>query len=92
MVGRVVAPPEVRTTPSGTPVIRIEVDCGEGPEGLKLGVVMAGAVARELCARIDAGATVKVKGALRAIPRRAFAAGVEVLASEISEVAVDGNQ
>jgi primosomal replication protein N len=89
LVGRVVAPPEVRTTPTGTAVIRIEVDCGEGREVLRLGVVMAGAAARELGVRISAGATVKVTGALRAVGRRALASGVEVLASEISEVPAD---
>ncbi|MGA7762751.1 MAG: hypothetical protein WCA59_13475 [Candidatus Binataceae bacterium] len=88
-MGIVASTPEVRTTPTGTPVLTIEVNCGEGREILKLGVVMAGGDARELGARIAAGATVKVTGTLRAMRGRAWssaAVGIEVLATEISEV------
>jgi len=90
LVGRVASAPELRTTPTGTPVLRIEVDCGEGRELLRLGVVMAGEGAREIGARIGAGAAVKVTGTLRAVRGRLWssaASGVEVLASEVSEVA-----
>lgn len=89
LVGKVVSAPEVRTTPAGTPVIRIEVDCGEGRELLRLGVVMAGQGAREIGARIGAGGAVKVTGRLRAVRGHVWssaAGGVEVLASEIVEV------
>jgi primosomal replication protein N len=89
LVGKVVGAPEVRTTPTGTPVLRIEVDCGEGRELLRLGVVMAGEGAREIGARIGAGSTVKVAGMLRAVRGRVWssaASGVEVLANEVSEV------
>jgi len=92
LVGTVVSAPEVRTTPTGTPVLRIEVNCGEGREILRLGVVMAGGDARELGARIAAGATVKVTGTLRAVRGRVWsstAGGVEVLAVEVSEVVAD---
>jgi len=86
LVGKVAFTPEVRTTPTGTPVVRIEVDCGEGRELLRLGVVMAGQGAREVGARIDAGAVVKVTGTLRMARGRVWssaASGVEVLATEI---------
>jgi primosomal replication protein N len=89
LAGRVVSAPEVRTTPTGTPVLRIEVDCGEGRQPLRLGVVMAGQGAREVGARIGAGAAVKVTGTLRAVRGRVWssaASGVEVLANEILEV------
>ena len=86
-----VSAPAVRTTPSGTPVLRVEVDCGEGRDSLILGVVMAGGGARELGARIGAGMTVRVSGALRAVggrgSRRVGVEGVEVLAESIDEVA-----
>jgi primosomal replication protein N len=91
-VGIVVSAPEVRTTPNGTPVLRIEVNCGEGREILRLGVVMAGGDARELGVRIGAGATVKVTGPLRAVRGRVWsptAGGVEVLATEVSEVVAE---
>ena len=89
LIGVVVAPPEVRTTPAGTPVLRVEVSCGEGREAFRLGVVMAGEEAREVGARIAAGATVMVTGMLRAVRGRAappVAGGIEVLATDISEV------
>ena len=89
LVGTVVSAPEVRTTPAGTPVLRIEVNCGEGREIFRLGVVMAGGDARDIGARIAAGVAVRVTGTLRAVRGRAWssaASGVEVLAIEISEV------
>jgi primosomal replication protein N len=87
-----VSAPEVRTTPAGTPVLRVEVNCGEGREVLRLGVVMAGADAREVGARIAAGATLRVTGTLRAVRgSRSLPAEsrIEVLASAVSEVAAD---
>jgi hypothetical protein len=69
--------------------MRIGVDCGEGRESLRLGVVMAGEGAREVGARIRAGAAVKVAGRLRAVRGRAWsseAGGIEVVANEIIEV------
>jgi primosomal replication protein N len=92
LVGMVASAPEVRTTPTGTPILRLEVNCGDGREILRLGVVMAGGDARDLGARIAVGATVKVTGALRAVRRRVSASaagGVEVLAVEISEFVAD---
>jgi primosomal replication protein N len=90
LTGTVACTPEVRTTPTGTPVVKIEVDCGEGRESLRLEVVMAGEAARELGARLGAGATVRVTGALRPVQRRArsgiVSGGVEVVASAIDEV------
>lgn len=89
LVGKVASAPEVRTTPAGTAILRIEVDCGEGRELLRLGVVMAGEGAREVGARIRAGSAVKVTGTLRALSgrvRSSAASGIEVLASEVSEV------
>jgi primosomal replication protein N len=90
LVGRVVGAPEVRTTPTGIPVLRVEVDCGEGRELVRLGVVMAGEGAREIGERLAAGAVVKVAGKLRAARGRVWSSaanGVEVLASAMSEVA-----
>jgi len=92
LVGTVVSAPEVRTTPAGTPVLRIEVNCGDGREILRLGVVMSGGDAREVGARIAAGATVKVTGTLRAARGRVWSSAssvVEVLAAEVSEVMPD---
>ncbi len=86
-----VSAPELRTTPAGTSVLRLEVNCGEGREILRLGVVMAGEGAREIGARIAAGATVKVTGTLRAVRGRAWssASGVEVLATAVGEAVAE---
>jgi primosomal replication protein N len=48
LTGTVACTPEVRTTPTGMPVVKIEVDCGEGRESLRLEVVMTGEAARAL--------------------------------------------
>lgn len=91
LTGKVAFAPELRSTPSGTPVLRVQVECGEGRERLRLEVVIAGAAARELGKRLRAGSTVQVAGALRASRARVSAglalAGVEVVANEITEVA-----
>jgi primosomal replication protein N len=92
LVGMVASAPEVRTTPTGTPILRLEVNCGDGREILRLGVVMSGGDAREVGARIAAGTTVKVTGTLRAARGRVWSSassGVEVLAAEVSEVVPD---
>lgn len=92
LVGKVVSAPELRTTPAGTSVLRLEVNCGEGREILRLGVVMAGEGAREIGGRIAAGATVKVTGTLRAVRGRAWssaASGVEVLATAVGEAVAE---
>lgn len=92
LVGRLDSAPVLRTTPSGTTVLRLEVNCGEGRDILKLGVVMAGEGAREIGARITAGATLKVTGTLRAVHGRTSslrASGVEVVADEISEAVAE---
>src|ERR1700732_5142347 len=73
LTGTVACAPEVRTTPTGMPVVKIEVDCGEGRESLRLEVVMAGEAARELCARLGAGATGRGSGALRPLQKSARA-------------------
>jgi primosomal replication protein N len=90
LTGTVAYAPEVRTTPTGMPVVRIEVDCGVGRESLRLEVVMAGEAARELGARLGSGATVRVTGALRPVRTRARSGialgGVEVVASAIDEI------
>ncbi len=92
LVGTVVSAPELWITPAGTPVLRLEVNCGEGREILRLGVVMAGEGAREIGTRIAAGATVRVTGTLHAVRGRAWslaASGVEVLATAIGETVAE---
>ena len=89
LIGFVLTVPELRITPAGTPVLRLEVSSGEGPDALRLAIVMAGAKAEEIGSRIGAGKTIRVTGKLRpSRERRASCGGqgVEILAAEISEV------
>ncbi|HEY6419710.1 MAG TPA: single-stranded DNA-binding protein [Candidatus Binataceae bacterium] len=83
--------PELRTTPGGTPVLRLVVDCGADGEALRLGVVMTGESGRDLSQHLKAGTMLVVEGRLRGLKRNlaraAVDAGVEVLASRIEAMA-----
>jgi primosomal replication protein N len=82
--GRLLAEPELRITPAGTPVLRIIVECGDAAEKLALGVVMAGERGRAVRASLRRGGAVEVSGRLRiAAARGAAGAGVEVVAERI---------
>jgi hypothetical protein len=52
LLGRLINPPELRTTPAGTPFLRLLVDCGAADGELVLSVVMAGGGARGGAARL----------------------------------------
>ncbi len=84
--GRLVSEPELRTTPGGTSVLNLVVDCGEGGEALRLGVLMTGDAGRALKAQLRSGARVRVNGMLRGRKGsfvREAGTGVEVIASAI---------
>jgi single-stranded DNA-binding protein len=85
--GRALDQPELRTTPSGTALLRLAIDCGAAGEDLRLEVVMTGEPAREAAARLETGQALYVSGQLRAVGRAGGPAlrvrPVEVLASEI---------
>jgi primosomal replication protein N len=82
--GRLLAEPELRITPAGTPVLRILVECGDAAERLALSVLMAGERGRTACAGLKRGGAVEVKGRLRiAASRGPASAGVEVVADRI---------
>jgi primosomal replication protein N len=84
--GRLLAEPELRITPAGTPVLRIIVECGTATEKLALGVVMAGEQGRAASAGLRRGGAVEVSGRLRiAASRGATSAGLEVVADRIEE-------
>jgi hypothetical protein len=67
--------------------MRIEVNCGDAHEALKLAVVMVGEGAREIGLRLGAGSTVTVTGKLREVRGRSrlrgTELGVEVVADEV---------
>ncbi len=79
--------PELRSTPSGKPVLRLRVDCGEQGEELEVDVVMTGESARELGVTLKAGYQVRVAGALRAVWCNSRSGirerQIEVVASEV---------
>jgi primosomal replication protein N len=63
--GRVIAAPELRVTPAGTPLLRLRVDCGERPGELVVPVIIAGDDARTLAEQLRAGSVISLTGALR---------------------------
>ncbi|MGA7872656.1 MAG: single-stranded DNA-binding protein, partial [Candidatus Binatus sp.] len=65
--GRLLAQPEVRITPAGTPVLRFTVECGAPGEELRLGIVMAGESATVAKQLLEPGRQVKVIGRMRAL-------------------------
>jgi primosomal replication protein N len=65
--GRLLAQPEVRVTPAGTPVLRFTVECGAPGEELRLGIVMTGESAIAAKPLLEPGRQVKVIGRLRAL-------------------------
>jgi primosomal replication protein N len=76
--GRLLAKPEVRITPAGTPVLRFTVECGAPGEELRLGIVMTGESARAANAKLlEPGRQVKVIGRMRALK-----AGLKTLRTE----------
>jgi primosomal replication protein N len=83
--GRLLAEPELRITPAGTPVLRLVVECGgDAAQKLALAVLMAGEQGRGVSAGLRRGAAVEVSGRLRlAAARGATGAGVEVVADRI---------
>jgi primosomal replication protein N len=85
--GRVIAQPELRVTPAGTPLLRLQVDCGDHPGELAMPVIMSGDEARVLARRLRVGSVIRLTGALRirAAGSRASAGGstVEVAAHAI---------
>jgi single-stranded DNA-binding protein len=89
--GRALARPELRTTPGGTALLRLAIDCGGAGENLRLEVVMTGEPAREAAARLETGQALYVSGRLRAVRPTSRPAlrtrPIEVLASEIKPMA-----
>ncbi|MGD0076376.1 MAG: single-stranded DNA-binding protein [Candidatus Binataceae bacterium] len=85
--GEISRQPDIRSTPSGKPLLRLTVDCGETGEGLEMEVVLSGETGRELGASLKTGHQVRVVGALRAIWRDSRSGirerQLEVVASEV---------
>jgi primosomal replication protein N len=79
--------PELRTTPAGTPLLRLMIECGAPGNELALNVVMAGERARTLAASLRPGGEVKAVGSLRAVRGRSRSglvqAALEVVAGQI---------
>jgi primosomal replication protein N len=79
--------PELRTTPAGTPLLRLMIECGAPGNELALNVVMAGERARTLAASLRPGGEVKAVGSLRAVRGRRRSglvqAALEVVAGQI---------
>jgi single-stranded DNA-binding protein len=82
--GRVVEPPEIRTTPAGTPVLRFSVDCGAPGEELRLAIVTVGDSALTAKPLLEPGREVRVIGRMRALKGKLkTGATLEVVAESI---------
>ena len=84
LCGPIKGEPELRTTPAGTAVLRIFVDCGEE---LALAAVMTGEQAGSIGRNLRARTEVRVTGSLKAVRRRLKSGltgiGYEVMADSI---------
>jgi single-stranded DNA-binding protein len=89
--GRIVGQPELRITPSGHPLLRFRIDCGEREGELVMPVVMVGGEARSHADRLVHGQRVRLTGALRPQGGRpasgAANPALEIAADEITVVA-----
>ena len=76
---------DLRTTPTGTAVLRIAVECGAEGDGLTLMAVMSGEGARETAALLQPGCEVRVIGRLRQAIRKNEIGrpGIEVIADSV---------
>jgi single-stranded DNA-binding protein len=81
--GRLLGQPEVRITPSGTPVLRFTVECGALGEELRLGIVMTGEAALAANSLLQPGRQIRVIGRLRALRIPLSDAAYEVVAESI---------
>ena len=82
--GKVLAEPELRTTPAGTSVLRIIVEAGD----FALAVSMTGEAARKSANLIRVGAEVMVSGSLKAA-RKPTKSGIVDTTYEVSADSVD---
>ncbi|MBF6568103.1 MAG: single-stranded DNA-binding protein [Candidatus Binataceae bacterium] len=67
--GRVIKPAQVRTTPSGTAVLRTILECGKDGDELALGVVMTGEGVQTTAPCITPGNRIRVSGRIRNVAR-----------------------
>jgi len=84
--GLVITQPVLRITPSGNPLLRLRVDCGERTGELVVPVVMAGDDARVLAAQLKVGSAIHLTGALRlqtGRPVGGAGSGIEIAAHTI---------
>lgn len=88
--------PELRTTPAGTSVLRIQVEAADEPGAFALAAVMTGEEARLRAGILRSGMEVMVKGTLRATRRRLKSGlteiAYEVVADSIEVAAPVGRQ
>lgn len=86
LCGRLTQAPQLRTTPAGTALLRIMVECGGPQSELAISVVMVGERARALAAHLAVGRGVRARGSLRAMAGRGgpLRTAIEVVADEIA--------
>ncbi|MGH9640224.1 MAG: hypothetical protein ACRD3Y_09195, partial [Bryobacteraceae bacterium] len=65
--GRLIDAPRLHSTPGGTPLLRLTVDCGEPNDRMPLSVVIKGEAARALHAALRPGAEIRAEGLLHGL-------------------------
>lgn len=88
LAGTVIAIPERRATPNGTPVLRFKVDCGDARERLPLELVVIGTQALQL-AGLHVGQRITAQGNLHPLVRpagnlRTGSLQIEVVAQRVA--------
>ena len=86
--GRLLGEPELRTTPAGTSILRIQMEAADDPGAFSLAVVMGGESARLRAGNLRSGTEVRVKGTLKAIRRR-LKSGLAETAYEIAAESIE---
>ena len=87
--GRVITQPELRVMPSGNPLLRLRVDCGERAGELEMAIVMVGGEARMLAEQLRVGSVIRLAGTLRVQggrPMGGASAAIEIAAHSICQL------
>jgi primosomal replication protein N len=81
--GRIARVPDLRTTPAGTSVLRLLVDCGENGTPMLMNVRVVGAHADRLAPHVRVGTAVRAVGELRLAHGNRNLNVMEVIADEL---------
>ncbi|MGH7916865.1 MAG: single-stranded DNA-binding protein [Candidatus Binataceae bacterium] len=84
--GRLLEMPRLHTTPGGTSLLRLTVDCGEPGDRMPMRVVIKGGAVSALHAALRPGSEIHAEGVLhglRGVARRSLLTDLEIVAERI---------